>query len=94
MCIQRHSASKPRRLPFVRINFARRQPYGEKIIKSPAVIEVFRLNGVDVWTQEIAANENELLKRVGLWRRVCSRLVQKVARARHFAATQQSVAWE
>jgi hypothetical protein len=77
MCVMRHSAARPLRYPPIRINHAQYQPFGyDWNIRSIAPsVEALDPNDADAWTREGGANENELGKRFGLWRRLCSMIV-------------------
>jgi len=56
MCVVRHSAVRPQRLPPVRISRAGWKPY----------IDATGANNADSWLQEAEANENNPRKREGL----------------------------
>ena len=64
----RHSAARPNRLPAIRIKPARRQRFSNDWkIKSAADADALDPDDVDAWIRETAANENDGLKRSGLW---------------------------
>ena len=65
----RHSAARPNRLPAVCIKSAPRQRFSNDWkIKSAADADMLEPNDADAWIRDTAANENDVLKRSGLWR--------------------------
>ena len=69
MCVMRHSAARPSRLPAVRINPARRRSFGNDWnIRSATDADGLGPDNADAWIRDAAANENDGLKRSELWR--------------------------
>jgi hypothetical protein len=80
MCVMRHSAARPNRIPAVRIKPARRQPFGyDWNIRAATDADGLGPGGADAWTRDTVANENDGLKRSGLWRYLFSVLILKRA---------------
>jgi hypothetical protein len=80
MCLQRHSAAPPRRIPRVHINFVEPQSLAHNRDCSPARYETPQENGAVACVHEVPANENCPLKTPGLLRRAYSMLVAYVYR--------------
>jgi len=77
MCLQRHSAAPPRRIPHVHINFVEPQSLAHNRDKcSLARYETPQENGAVACVHEVPANENCPLKTPGLLRRAYSMLVK------------------
>jgi hypothetical protein len=79
MCIKRHSAPEPRRLPIVRINFAQPQSFRPDCGKrsfatSFATDEARGETNARAWGWQEPANENYLLRRRALWQRMAGLL--------------------
>ena len=95
MCMIRHSAIRPFRSPPIHFKHAQNQlcGYDWNIRSFAPAAETLGSNDADAWTREGGANENELIERVGLWRRLCSMIVKIFYEATRVGTRPRPMLW-
>lgn len=69
MCVMRHSAARPNRLPLVCIKHARRRPFStDWSIGSAAKVDAQGTDVTDAYIPAAVANDNQGFRRLGVWR--------------------------